>query len=248
MFPEIPLPSGSSGPKLTVIMPAYNEEGAITEAVADVERCVLANVPGAQLLVIDDGSKDRTGAVLDELSARNPDVLVVHQPNGGHGSALLTGLSATDADYVMLLDSDRQIPLDPFPQFWEAMTAGHDAAFGVRRTRHDPAIRLVLTRIIRIAIAVMFRVRLYDANVPFKVLRSNVWRAAQPLIPQGTLAPSLFLAIVTKRHGYDVVEIDTPHLERATGEVSIKRWKLFRFCATAFGQMVRFRRALNHAE
>jgi len=174
-------------------------------------------------------------------------VRVIHQENGGHGSALLTGLDAAESDYVMLIDSDRQIPLDPFPAFWDAMEAGHDAAFGVRRTRHDPALRLALTRVIRTAIAALFGVRLYDANVPFKVLRRSVWQAAQPMIPPETLAPSLFLAIFAKRRGYDVVEIDTPHQERTTGEVSIKRWKLFRFCETAFGQMLQFRKALAHA-
>lgn len=247
MSTETPSPPDSRSRPLTVIMPAYNEEGAITEAVADVERCVMAHVHGAQLLVINDGSKDRTGAVLDEMSARNPDLRVIHQPNGGHGAALLTGLRAADADCVMLIDSDRQIPLDQFPAFWAAMEGGRDAAFGVRRTRHDPAIRLALTRAVRVAITIMFGVRLHDANVPFKVLRRSVWQAAQPLIPPGTLAPSLFLAIFAKRHGFDIVEIDTPHQERTTGEVSIKRWKLFRFCATALGQMIQFRKALVRA-
>ena len=245
MSTESPRQEQGAHPSLTVLMPAYNEEGAIADAVADVERGVVAHLPSARLLVVNDGSRDQTGAVLDELSSTHPFLSVVHQENGGHGAALLTALAATDSDYLMLIDSDRQIPLDAFPQFWAAMEEGRDAVFGVRRRRYDPAIRLALTRVIRGAVTALFGVRLYDANVPFKLMHRRVWDAAAPLIPPGTLAPSLFLAIAAKRQGFDILEIDITHQERATGEVSIKRWKLFRFCATAFQQMLIFRRELR---
>ncbi len=69
---------------LSVIMPAYNEEGSIRDAVRDVEQHVLAHVPGAELVVVNDGSKDNTGALLDELAAGNERVRAIHQQNGGH--------------------------------------------------------------------------------------------------------------------------------------------------------------------
>lgn len=230
---------------LSVVMPVYNEEAAIVLAVDDVQRHVLSNVPGAELIVVDDGSRDRTGAMLDESAARDPRIRVVHQANSGHGGAILAGLAATRGECVFLIDSDRQIPLDRFPEAWAAMASGRDAVFGVRRRRHDPALRLYLTRLIRKAIAVMFGVQLQDANVPYKLLRRSIWEAARPHIPDGTLAPSLFLAIVTSLRGHDILEIDVAHKERDTGEVSIRRMKLLKFCLRGFSQMLELRRRLS---
>ena len=84
----------STTPELTIVMPAYNEEQGIAEAVAEVLREVVARVPGSELVVVDDGSRDATGRILDELARAEPALRVIHQPNGGHGRALRTGLDA----------------------------------------------------------------------------------------------------------------------------------------------------------
>ena len=230
---------------LSVVMPVYNEEGAIALAVDDVQRHVLSVVPGAELVVVNDGSRDRTGALLDEAASRDPRVRVVHQANSGHGGAVMAGLEAARGDYVFLIDSDRQIPLDGFPEAWSAIKKGRDAVFGVRRRRHDPPLRLYLTRVIKRAIDMMFGIHLEDANVPYKLLRRSIWDAARPQIPAGTLAPSLFLAIITKLRGHDILELDVVHKERDTGEVSIRRLKLLKFCARGLSQMLELRRRLS---
>ena len=232
-------------PTLSVIMPAYNEEGAITAAVAEVRDFVLDKVPGSELVVVNDGSRDRTGPILDELTATDPRVRVIHKPNGGHGPALRTGLDQAQGAALMLIDSDRQIPLTGFPPLWDAVNAGKDGAFGLRSSRQDPQLRLWLTKVIRGALPLLVGVRLTDANVPFKVFKRRLWDEAKPLIPADTLAPSLFLAIYAAAHGFDIAFIPVPHRERQTGVVSIRRWKLFKFCAKAFGQLVDFRRRLH---
>jgi len=120
--------------RLSVIMPVYNEEEAISAAVAEVQQHVLDLVSGSELVVVDDGSRDRTGALLDAAAAGDPRVNVLHQANGGHGAALLNGLQRARGEYVFLIDSDRQIPLDDFRRAWDEIQAGRDAVFGVRRT------------------------------------------------------------------------------------------------------------------
>jgi glycosyltransferase involved in cell wall biosynthesis len=224
---------------LSVIMPAYNEADCIADAVAEVVRDVLDLVPEAELVVVNDGSKDRTGAILDEIAAADLRVRVVHQPNGGHGRALRTGLDTAQAEYLFLIDSDRQIPLQAFADFWEDAKRG-DGSFGIRIKRSDPPLRLVLTRLIRYSLAILFGVRIYDANIPFKVIRRQVWEKARPLIPEDTLAPSLFLAIFAVRTGCEIVFREVSHRERETGVVSIRRWKLLKFCARALRQMIAF--------
>ena len=79
---------------LTVVMPAYNEEGGIEHAVGEVQHFVLDRVEDAELVVVDDGSTDRTGMILDRWAAKEPRLRVIHQTNKGHGGALRTGLGA----------------------------------------------------------------------------------------------------------------------------------------------------------
>jgi dolichol-phosphate mannosyltransferase len=231
--------------RLSVIMPVYNEEEAIVAAVEEVQRCVLDHVPGAELVVVNDGSRDGTAPLLDRMAAQDPRVRVIHQPNGGHGSAVLTGLKATTGEYIFLIDSDRQIPLEDFGSAWDLVMAGRDAVFGVRRRRFDPALRLRLSKLVRESVNVLFRVKLFDANVPYKLFRRAVWTDVQDCVPDDTLAPSLFIAIAAKSRGYNILEVDVTHKERDTGEVSLRRLRLLKFCARGLGQMLHLRRRVR---
>jgi glycosyltransferase involved in cell wall biosynthesis len=226
-------------------MPAYNEEGGVGDAVRAVQEHVFSLVPDAELVAVNDGSRDRTGAILDDLAQRDPRVRAVHKQNAGHGPALITGLSAARGEYVLLIDSDNQIPLESFAPLWHHIRTGHDAAFGVRRVRNDARLRRVLTRVIRAAIALLFGTRLRDANIPFKVFRRQLWNDAATLIPADTLTPSLFFAVYAARRGARIAFVDVGHRERTTGTVSIRRWKLIKFCARAWRQLLSFRAALG---
>ncbi|GMV11432.1 MAG: hypothetical protein AMXMBFR55_31660 [Gemmatimonadota bacterium] len=230
--------------QLSVVMPAYNEADGIHAAIDAVRGNVLDRIPRSELVVVNDGSRDNTGAILDDIAGLDPRVRAVHKANGGHGPAIMTGVGAARGEYVFLVDSDNQIPLEEFAPFWAAVQGGKDAAFGVRRVRHDADLRKVLTVVIRQSLRLLFGVQLYDANVPYKLLRRSLWEDARRLIPDGTLAPSLSLAVFAARRGYDIAFIDVTHKDRETGTVSIRRWKLVKFCARALRQLLDFRRAL----
>lgn len=234
--------------RLSVVMPVYNEEGAIALAIDEVQRHVLAHVAGAELVVVNDGSRDGTAAIIDEAAARDPRVRPIHQANRGHGGALMAGLAEARGEYVLLIDSDRQILLDDFHVAWQHVLNGRDGVFGVRRVRHDPALRLRLSAFIRRVTGLLFGVRLIDPNVPYKLFKRSIWLEASPLIPADTLAPSLFLAIFADKRGHDIVRVDIVHKERDTGVVSIRRYKLFKFCATALGQLLAFRTRMSRVQ
>ena len=236
--------SQAESKRLSVIMPVYNEQDAIVAAVDEVRKHVLDHVPGAELVVVDDGSRDRTGALLDEAAARDRRIQVIHQPNGGHGAALLTGLNASYGEYVFLIDSDRQIPLDDFATAW-AQAAERDAVFGVRRRRYDPKFRIYLSGLIRRSVNVLFRIRLQDANAPYKLFRRAIWQDVRECVPDGTLAPSMFLAIAARSRGYNILEIDVTHKERDTGEVSLRHFRLLKFCARGLAQLFHLRRRVR---
>lgn len=232
-------PWQSSEPKLTVLMPAYNEEGAIESAVSEIKDWVLDAIPNSNLLVINDGSKDKTGEILDRIADADRRVAVIHQANSGHGPSIINALDAARGEYVFLIDSDRQIPIEAFGELWKQCEES-DGAFGVRKSRKDPAVRRVLTTVVRGALFLMFGVKLHDANVPFKVFRRSIWLEARKFIPSGTLAPSIFLAVFIRKKGFRVAEVEVPHRERETGECSIRKWKLFKFCSRALGQLAGF--------
>ena len=238
--------TGSPCP-LSVVMPAYNEADGIREAVEAVQAHVLAAVPGSELVVVNDGSRDATGSILDALAGADPRIRVVHKANGGHGPAIIDGMAAARGDWLFLIDSDNQIPLEAFGALWGEAQRGRDGVFGLRRVRRDARLRRLLTVVIRAALATLFGVWLYDANVPFKLVRRSVWERAQRIIPRDTLAPSLFLAVFMKRRNLSTAFVDVAHRDRETGTVSIKRWKLVKFCARAFRQLLVFRAALATA-
>jgi glycosyltransferase involved in cell wall biosynthesis len=233
----------SRTPRLSVIMPSFNEEGSIEAAVRDVQQHVFTLLDDAELLVID-SSRDRTPEVLARLSAQDPRIRVIEQPPRGHGPALRTGMDLARGEYLFLVDSDRQIPLDAFARLWEQVQ-GRDAALGMRVQRNDPWLRLRLTALVRHTIGLLFGTRIHDANVPFKLVRRDVWLQAAPLIPPDALAPSMFLALFLRAGGFSVVEMPTPHQERQTGVVSIRRWKLFKICVRGLGELIAFRSRLG---
>lgn len=227
---------------LTVVMPAYNEESGIASAVAEVQREVLDAVPSAHLVVVDDGSKDRTGQILDALAETDARIRVVHRANGGHGAALLTALDHATGEWIFAIDSDQQIPLSEFRRLWP-LASGHAVVLGVRARRRDPLARVALTGLVRLALPLLLGVRLRDANAPCKLFRRSAWEQARPFIPADTLAPSLFFAVHAVRAGLEVVEIEVAHRPRATGVTSLRYFRLLRFCCRAFEQLIRFRRS-----
>jgi dolichol-phosphate mannosyltransferase len=238
---ESEAPTTQAPLRLSVIMPSFNEEGSIEGAVREVQQAVFTVVPNAELI---DSSKDRTPEILKALAAADPRIRVIFQPPNGHGPALRTGLDNARGEFVFLIDSDRQIPLEAFPQLWESAQVS-DAAMGVRVRRHDPWLRLRLTWLVRRCVSWLFGVAVYDANVPFKIVRRSVWLQAATLIPPGALAPSLFLAVFIHAGGFKVSQAETPHRERQAGVVSIRRWKLVKVCMRGFHEMLGVRRRLR---
>lgn len=234
-----------SGP-LTVVMPAYNEEAAIEGAVEEVRTRVLDRVEGADLVVVDDGSTDGTSAKLRGLAEADPRVRIVRQANQGHGPALIRGMDEARGNRVLLVDSDRQIPLDDFPLWWAEAQGAH-GVFGVRRERHDPPVRLRLTRLIHAVLPRLFGVSLADANVPCKLFVRSLWEEARAYIPPGTLAPSLFLAVFAARRGHDIRHVPVPHRARSTGVESLRKLRLATFAGRAFLQLLAFRWSLRRA-
>ncbi len=231
-------------PILSIIMPVHNEEACIESVLMDIHSNILAKLPGSEILAVDDGSRDSTSKILDSLADQVPQIIPFHKENGGHGDAVLYGLEQASGEYIFLMDSDGQT--DP-KDFWLLWNKRNEAEFvcGVRAKRFDPLHRLIITRLLRFDIWLLFGVKCLDANVPFKLMTKEFWQKASPFIPRTTLIPSLFLCIAAKKLLNRTAEIEIRHLPRTTGTSTIRYFKLLRFCLRSLAQLLRFRRDLG---
>jgi dolichol-phosphate mannosyltransferase len=232
---------------LSVVMPAYNEESSIDLAIGEVLREVLDAVASAELIVVDDGSRDATAERVRAWTARDPRIRVVQRANGGHGAALMTGLAAARGRRCLLVDADAQVDLAGFRASWDAVV-GIDAVLGVRSRRRDPMHRIVLTRCVRVLLRARYRVPFADANVPYKLV-DRVWcdrlLAAAPASPA---VPSILLALLLARSGASVVEQVVVHRARGGGAGSLAPLRLIRLCLRAWREIEDFARRLPPRE
>ena len=229
---------------LSVIMPAYNEQDNITAAVCEVQSQVLALVDGAEFIVVNDGSSDRTLQLLEELSQADSRIVVIDKANAGHGPALLDGMKASRGEYFFLIDSDMQIPLDCFGELWrQALQC--DGAFGIRKNRQDPGLRLLISSMIKAAAMMMFGVKAADINAPCKLFRRVIWESFRIAVPaDDILAPSIMLNIFARSHKYAIKEIPVSHRARVKGTTSLNLRRLIPFCFHGWQQLIEYRTKL----
>jgi len=230
-----------------LVMPAYNEEGCIQKVVeAWMTKMRAWFGQETRCIVVNDGSRDRTGELLDALAAQDPQVLVIHQKNAGHGGALLNAYRqalALNPEFVFHVDSDDQFDPDDFDALWQRR-AESPFVLGYRAGRQDAFHRLVITRILHVVLTLSFGLNIRDSNVPFRLMTAGFLRQALAIIPGQVFAPNIFLSVIAARQGCDLMHLPVRHVERKTGKVSIVRWKLLKVCWRCVGEVTAFRRQL----
>lgn len=230
---------------LAIVMPAYNESSCI-ESVVRSWLTVLDRVPGF-MVVVNDGSKDQTGEILDRIAKSEPRLNVVHQANAGHGAAVIRAYREAlklGATHVFQTDSDAQFKPDDFWPLWERR---HRSPFiiGFRKVRADAFSRLVITRIVITLNLLFFGVKLKDSNIPFRLIEAGFLNTLLQMFPNDVFAPNIFLTILAAKAGIPLFELPVVHQARKTGQVSIIRWKLIRACFRCAGELFRFRRSFS---
>ena len=227
--------------ELSVVVPVYNEAATIETLVDDFGRELVALVPGLEVIVVDDASTDETPRILERLAGDRPWLHVHRAPqNAGHGAAVLRGLGLAQGEWIFQIDSDGQFVVAEFPRLWERRQEA-DLVLGVRADRHDPGHRLVLTRVVRLAAALLAGRRVPDPNTPFRLLRRSRWQELSPVVEPDTLAPNIFVTLGAVVRGWRIVEVPVTHLEREQGTSTLRYLRLIRFSLRGLGQLVRYR-------
>jgi len=208
-------------PALSIVLPAYNEEANIERAVRGAASAAEALVPDYEVVVVNDGSRDGTGAVLGGLAAAfGPRLVVVDLPeNLGYGAALKVGFRTARGALVFYTDSDNQFDLTELRDFLPLM-AECDAALGYRRDRKDTALRRFVSSGFNFLAWAAFGVRVRDMNCSFKLFRGDLIRSL-PIESTDFFVDTEIVARLA-RAGARTVERGVRHLPRTAGRSSVR--------------------------
>jgi glycosyltransferase involved in cell wall biosynthesis len=203
---------------VSAVVPVHDEEAAIAGVVRGLARELPRVASRFEVIVVDDGSADRTAAVLAGLRRSVPQLRVVrHDVNRGYGAALRSGFAAARHAWVLLMDGDGQ--MDP-GQLGELVAAldGHDGVIGFRAQRADAWMRRVNTAAWNGAVRWLFGLATRDVNCAFKLLPTELLQD-ETLYADGAVISAEIL-VRAARAGYRLAEVPIAHRPRRAGRAS----------------------------
>lgn len=217
---------------LYIVIPAYNEEENIEQVIADWYPVIQShNGEGkSRLVIIDDGSKDGTWALLQEAAKSRPLLMPLTKPNGGHGATVLFGYRyalENEADYIFQTDSDGQTLPEEFEPFWQ-IRKDWDMVIGWRKGRQDGASRVFVTKTLKAVIRLCFGISVKDANTPYRLMKSTTMAEYIDLIPKDFFLSNVILTVIFEKKHCRVKYIPVTFRPRQGGVNSINMKKIFR--------------------
>ena len=216
--------------RLFIIIPAYNEQENIRQVVTDWYEVITKYGDDSCLVVIDDGSRDSTYSILQDMEKTMPQLTALTKENAGHGATLMFGYKyALDngADYVFQTDSDGQTLPSEFEPFWIARNK-YDVSIGYRNKRRDGLSRVFVTKILRLVVYICFRVYVLDANTPYRLMSAATLRENLRYIPDDFFLTNVALSAIYKKRRQKVHFIPISFRPRQGGRNSINIIKIFK--------------------
>lgn len=198
---------------LSVIVPAYNEDGSISDTVRNIEEVLSKCKPDHELIIVDDGSTDETFQRASSAAKATASVTVLsYRDNNGKGHALKHGFQSAKGDYVLFLDADSDLPPSQIPVFLERMSVGDvDVVVGSKRhpqskVNYPPARRL-FSWIYSLLVRLLFHLDISDTQTGIKLFKRKVLDEVFPKVMVKKYAYDLELLVNAERLGYKVIEM-----------------------------------------
>jgi dolichyl-phosphate beta-glucosyltransferase len=201
-------------PTYSIVIPAYNEGERITAALDQVLAWIGEQRWSAEIVVVNDGSRDDTAAIIARYAAAHPQVRLIENPgNRGKGYSVRNGMTHARGDLLLFSDADLSSPISEAPKLFDALAAGADVAIGSRwlrtelQTERQPFYRQLFGRVFNLFLRMMLGIQFKDTQCGFKAFRRP---AADAIFPRqrierwGFDAEILFLA---RRFGFKSIEI-----------------------------------------
>ncbi len=203
-------------PAISVFFPCYNEEANIKTTVNKAIAVLGQLADIFEVIIVDDGSTDKTGEIASALAREDQRVRVwTHDTNRGYGAALRSGFAAAQYGAVCFTDADGQFDLKEIETFL-LLIGTYDAVLGYRIKRQDKFYRKINTFIYKTAVNLLFRLGVRDIDCAFKMFRREVMNNIT--INSAGAVASAEMLIKAKRQGYRFVEVGVHHYARQAGQ------------------------------
>jgi glycosyltransferase involved in cell wall biosynthesis len=192
---------------LSVFFPAYNEEDNIANTVSQaIDVLKSLNLADYEVIVVDDGSSDRTAAAVQKLAAKNSKIrLIRHSYNRGYGAALKTGFSSAKFDWIAFTDSDGQFDFREISKFL-TYVPDYQVIAGYRKNRSDSKFRRMMAFLLRIWDTILFGLNLKDVDCGFKLIKKSVIDKVFPLVTESAITETEMMAKI-HRAGFPIKQI-----------------------------------------
>jgi glycosyltransferase involved in cell wall biosynthesis len=202
---------------LTMFFPCFNDAATIGSLVAASHVVGTESGRDFEILVVDDGSKDNSVAILEALREKYPELRVVaHGTNRGYGAALRSGFANASKDLVFYTDGDGQYDVLELRKFLPVLQEGVDVVNGYKIARSDPFHRVVIGKIYLVLMRILFQFHVRDVDCDFRLMR----RAALRAIPLRHSSGVICLELVKKLElaGFRFVDFPVHHYHRVAGK------------------------------
>jgi undecaprenyl-phosphate 4-deoxy-4-formamido-L-arabinose transferase len=212
-------------PRLSVVIPVFNEEAALAALFDRLYPALDRLATPYEVLFVNDGSRDRSAAMLREAFQRRPDVtrVILFNANYGQHMAIVAGFDHCRGERVVTLDADLQNPPEEIGLLLAAMDAGHDYVGGVRRTRQDSWWRHAASRAMNRLRERITKIRMTDQGCMLRAYSRDIVRAIAASHEVSTYIPALAYTFA-----HNPTEVEVGHEERAAGESKYSIYRLIR--------------------
>ena len=202
---------------LSIFFPAYNDAGTIASLVLVAHMTARTLTDDYEVIVVEDGSPDHTGELLDEMATHFRWLKVVHHPtNRGYGGALRTGFETASKELVFYTDGDAQYDPREMTRLWEALSPEVDFVNGYKISRQDPLHRIVIGRVYHWFVKLAFSLRLRDVDCDFRLMRRRVFEKVRLTRSSGVICVELMKKV--QDAGFRIAEVPVHHFHRSYGK------------------------------
>ena len=205
---------------LSVFFPTYNEEGNIKNTVLKAKQVLLHLVKDWEILIINDGSTDRTKEIMEILAKDDARIRVInHEVNKGYGASLKSGFYNAKYPWITFTDSDGQFDFSEISFFFDKQKETNaDLVIGYYKKRKVSKFKIITSKMWEIAVITLFGLRVNDIDCGFKLIRKTVIENISRLDSERGAFISSELLIKAKNNGFKIVEIPVTHLPRTQGK------------------------------
>ncbi len=205
---------------ITVFFPTYNEEANIKNTVLKSVKVLEKNFKKWEIIVINDGSKDKTKEIAEQLRKEDSRIRVMsHEQNKGYGASLATGFYNSKYDWICFTDSDGQFDFSEISNFIKTqLETNADLVIGYYKKRQVSKLKIITSKMWEISVMILFGLKVHDIDCGFKLISKKVISQIPKLESERGAFVSSELLIKAKKAGFKIVEIPVTHYPRTQGK------------------------------